>query len=258
MDTKIKSLLKCLAVALSILSYSLHAETIISETFNSSDGAVLTGRAPTFIGDSLPSLTWQGPSPGSAPFAFEANVDIASNNNTTWIDIGSFINNAKGQADGIFSVSASFSGAPTSGSWFSLGFYTEPSAVSAGNANLEAGILFRNNGDLEGWSAQEGGIVAADFTSGIDTDTIHVELDLSTWDNSTDFGTITFSAQGASATHNLTSDFDWGAVGFVTSKNVLGSIENFEFSQIPEPSTYGIMVLASSLLFVIRRRRSKS
>lgn len=239
---------------------TLHAQTVlISENFSGSDATNLTGKTPTTLDSSLLGETWQGPTAASDPFDFEQNGDIDASNNTTWVDVGSIINDAKGNTNGVFTLSASFTSAPVTGSWYAIGFYTTPGAAAGGNNDNEAGILFRDDGDLEGWSDNDGGAVAPDFAAGITTETISVELDLSTWNNSTDLGTITFSAGTASETHDLGQDFDWGAAGFGTSSGVTGQISSFEVTQIPEPHT-GLLMLGGigTLLLVGRRRRAHS
>ena len=244
-------------IAISAAGPASAALLLIEEDFNGSDATNLTGKTPTTLDGSLSGETWQGPTAASAPFDFERNGEIDANNNTTWVDIGSLINDAKGDSNGIFTVEATFAGAPTTGSWFSLGFYTTPSATSGGNGNLEAGILFRDNGDLEGWSDNDGNIVAGDFAENITTETISVELDLSSWDNNvSNFGTITFTGGSDSETHDLGADFDWGAVGFGTSSGVTGTIESFAFTQvIPEPSSWLLLTGLFALACLRRRRR---
>jgi len=240
------------AVAL-LLPLGLQAQVVlISEDFNGPDATNLTGKTPTSLDSSLAGETWQGPVGGSAPFDFEQNGDIDAGSNTTYVDVGSIINDAKGTANGVFTLSANFASAPT-GNWFAIGFYTNAQAGSAGTVGNQAGILFRDNGDLEGWS---GTIVSPDFATGISTETISVELDLSTWDNATDFGTITFASGSASATHNLTSDINWTDVGFgATSTTGTGQILSFELTQVPEPSVGLLMIGGLGLVALAKRRR---
>lgn len=236
-------------------SSAASAVVLLSESFDGPDATNLNGKTPTTVDSSLSGATWVAASAASAPFAFEQNGDIAtgSGDRSTYIDVGEVINDTKGQANGKFTVNLTFAGPPTAGSWLAGGFYNTTDTTPQGNDGLY-GFLFRDDGSTEGWIDGEG-IESADLSTGLSgSQTLTIELDLTGWDNTTNFGTLTWKSGTSTDTYDFTSDIDFAGVGFGTSNNVDGQITNFELTQIPEPSP-ALLVLGVAGLLLLRRRR---
>lgn len=113
---------------------------VLTENFGGSSGTALSGTtADTFDADILAaggSNVWDG----GANFLSNGTITAESNNRCAWLNLGSWLNNAKGSAAGKFELTATL--APVSGAWISLGFATDNSPNASKNfTNTGTGTL---------------------------------------------------------------------------------------------------------------------
>lgn len=242
------------ASLLFLAGQTVSAQTLISQDFDG-DSSTLNGATPTFVDGSLSGTTWEAPASG-----YSLDGVISTSDTKAVLNLGTFIDDQKGNADAIFEVTANID--PTAGgnNWIAVGFYGSTYNIGQSGVTSAAGVtLYRDAGDAEGYTAVDGaGIVRADFASGSGFETYGVILDLSTWDGSTNFGTITFTFDGVSSTpYALTDDASFAAIGIGTPSSGAGNITSFEFTQVPEPQTYALLagVIALGAMVIQRRRK---
>ena len=245
-----------------LMSSSLFAEVVIVENFGGGGAALNGTTADTFssrIVTAGGSATWQAGS------SFQDNGATTFNTQSAFLDLGSFVNDSKGTADGLFDFSATIS--PTSGGWLAISFFNDDAntdrhfAESIGSG--QGSLLYRDTGELDGFGGP-GADNNIDGPNGLTGDQqLTVVLDLRTHDNTTDFGNISFyqgdSETGALlGTHSYTSDGDFQYVGISNNRNTLGSFSNFRLEQVsavPEPGSLAVLAFAGIIPVLTRRKR---
>ncbi|WP_269537120.1 hypothetical protein [Cerasicoccus fimbriatus] len=239
-----------------LVSQTASAQTLISQDFDGGS-TTLNGTTPTFVDGSLSGTTWEAPSSG-----YSLDGVISTSNTKAVLNIGSFINDQKGNPDAIFQVSATVDPTAGGGNWIAVGIYGSTYKINESGVASSAGVtLYRDNGEADGYTAtQSGGTIVRDnIATGLSgAQTYGVTLDLTEWDGATNFGTITFNIAGNSSTpYAFSGDVSFAAIGLGTPSTGTGNITSFEFSQIPEPHTYSLMVglMALGALVIYRRKR---
>jgi|GEM_PF-2438680 len=249
--------LAALAASLSFLllaTPSVSAGTLLFEDF---DGAAvsLDGKTPTTADPDLAGITWDSTS------GFLRNGEINIGDRKGVLDIGSYIDDRKGDADAIFTVSATVDPLAGGSNWVAVGFYGSTYQLGESGVQGAAAVtLFRDgNEEADGYTAVDGaGIVRDNFATGLSgAQTYGVTLDLTGWDGSTNFGTVTFNIGGTSSgSYALTDDVNFQAVGFGTPGSGDGLISDFQLVQVPEPGTLWLLGLGLSSLLWFRRKRN--
>lgn len=261
---KTKSLLSALAL---VAMASIHADAgtvIVYETFGGDGTGDLNG---TTIGDDVGDIfasgitTAGGSSTWTAGSGFDDDGDVTGKHNAT-VSMGSYINDTKGTASGLFTLSATLDPV-TDGNWYGTGFFNAvPQTGDTFTAGSGSGfIIYRNGGEIDGFAGpgSDNGVDGPDGQTG--TQLLTIVLDLTTHDNTTDFGTVSFY-QGVVDPGNLigsfdhTADLSYGYIGFSTSNpsdSLVGSISEFTLVQVPEPATVALLGLAAAA--ALRRRR---
>jgi hypothetical protein len=236
--------------------------TIVSENFGGT-GADLNGTAADTFDSGITSAGGSGTWAAATPFKDDGGV-VGGNNDGAYLDMGSYINDAKGTASGKFTLSVTLDSVPSS-PWLGFGFFvsntpdTDVNFTEAGG--LGSGTIIWRNTDLElDGFAGPGSSNGVDGPNGVSNSAqlLTVVLDLTTHDNASDFGTVSFFQGDGTGTafgsHSYTSDISFGSVGLTSAGNsVDGSYSSFELTQVPEPST--ALVGSLGLLALFRRRR---
>jgi hypothetical protein len=204
----------------------------------------------------------------------------AQRGGSAYLNLGTYINDAKGTANGKFVLTATISSV-TGGSWLALGFATQTApntlrnftnASSGGTASTQgyANMVYRVSGDIDQFRGL-GNLnpVAADDVTFSSARTLTITLDftpLGGYNGTSNFGTATFGANtGVGDTYEefgssvFSANASIGSLllswaGSSTDGNVTGGgFSNLTLSQIPEPSA--ALLGSLGLLALLRRRR---
>lgn len=254
-----------LALAAGLLVSAQADILLIEENFGGSGTDALNGTtADTFnsaITTASGSSTWQ-----AEPDAYKANGDIVKgpDSGSAFLSLGSYINDAKGTANGKFTLTTTIA-QPHSNFWVSSGFFNNSASVT-GNWTNSGGLATSVN-RIDGSTGSDhyqgpgtGGSVfqAGDLTG---TVTFTTTLDFTPgggYDGSSNFGTVTFANSVNSNTFTATygSDPDWTHVGFSHSLQDSGTsnVSSLQLTQIPESSTVVLLGLALLAAVGLRKR----
>ena len=203
------------------------------------------------------SSTWQA----EDDFNADGSMDATGDNGTAYLNLGSYINDSKGTADAFFTASVTISGPASGGNWVGFGFFENNTPdvggdFVTGGSNQGQGILiYRSTGELDGFGGTgSGGAVDGDIVSG--SQSLKFELDLTDWNGTDNFGSITFyDGTGTSfGTHEYTSTETWGSIGLTASPGATATFSNFQLTQVPEPGSLALLGLGSLLIGARRRR----
>ncbi len=259
-------LLPFLAVS-GLLTASSQAVVIIQESFGGLVGDPLNGTFADVFASGITSAG--GSSTWGASTSFKANGSLENTGNATdgsaSLTLGSYINNAKGTANGKFTLTATIA-APTgsdndNGTWVSVGFF---------NAAIASGEMFVENSkgiatsltrrvDSSDYFPVPGTGNSINAITGTGTRTYTTVLDFTLgggYNGTSNFGTVTFFSDngpvgGNSFTYTSTQDFT--GIGFTFNDSPNSALSNFKLEQVPEPSA--VLLGAIGALALLRRRK---
>ncbi len=261
--------LKVFTVFMLLFSTTAFGETVlISHDFGGLDSENLNGKTATVFSSALTSAggsdTW------TASTAFKANGDVTAGSSESGaaalLGVGSYINDHMGTTDGIFSLTATLN--PTSGggaNFLSLGYFTVPIDLdedfASDASSARATALTRVSSiNAKEYYVGPGAAGSAEGTDGFGQRTYSIVLDFTPASGygTTNSGTITFHSDKVGDTPSVlyfSSVQSLTYIGITRDDDVAGNFSNFEFTQIPEPSTFLLMVIAGMGLTVFLRRR---
>ncbi|MFZ9938525.1 MAG: hypothetical protein ACO3JG_15915, partial [Luteolibacter sp.] len=186
------------------------AITLIQEDFGGA-GVALNGTSADAFDAGITSAG--GSSVWVADSGFRDNGSVSVTRRSAHLNLGSYINDAKGTANGKFELTMTISA--TTGSWISLGFSTlnAPATSNDFTQAAQSGlgtIIYRDTGELDMFiGPQTGGSTdGPDGNSG--PRTLTVTLDLTPaggYDGVTSFGTVTWTDSALGAVNNLGTGF---------------------------------------------------
>lgn len=274
---------RCIAavVAASLtIGDTARAKELIRENFGGLATSTLNGTlADTFDAGILTAggnATWAA----NATFLADGSVNNTNTNASAYLNLGSYINAAKGTDSGKFVLQASIS--QTAGSWLSLGFGAEnqPSvdrnftnSGGSGTTNGLATIIYRSQtatpaGELDMFLGlgNASGIDGPDLGAGAGTRTLSITLDLTPaggYNGSNNFGTVTWadSVLGVIGTGTYGTSRNFGSI--LLSKPTAtaastGTYEALTLTQVivvPEPGSIVLLATGGLLVLVWIRRR---
>jgi hypothetical protein len=262
-----KTNLKLIA-GISLTAFSISpcvAVVLISDDFTGSSSDPLNGQTAT-VSTSITAAGGSDTWSAGTSFYADGSVPgtVGDDSSSAALSVGSYINDAKGTAEGIFTLTSTISQVTGGGSdsWVGMGFFTGTyySSHPIYKDNLGVGAVIRRAGTGDtffDYTPGGTGTVTTDWSTVTTDVAFTVVLDLTNWNGTSDFGSLEFYMDGSStpdAVANLTSDYDFSYVGLSSNLSSTGSIESFSLVQIPEPS-FVPLVLLSGLAVLIRRRR---
>ncbi len=205
-----------------LLVFPVKCQILIKENFEGVSGPLNGTTADTFdaaITTAGGSGTWAA----GVAFLDNGTVSVDAGQNAASLNLGSYVNAAKGTIAGKFKLAMTIS--PTVGAWISLGFATNNSPSTT--ANFTAGavggigtIIYRavsNPGELDmfGGLGNGGAVDGPDGNSGNRTVTVTLDLTPAGGYNGTNnFGTVIWSDSqlGALGSYTYTSARDFGSI----------------------------------------------
>ena len=227
-------------------------------TQGSVDGTAV-GNANTGAGV---AATWTAGAGSSGVLRTDGEVFSNLGNASAHIGLGTLVNDAKGTANGIFTLTTVMAEPPTGSNWVAGGFATNINVLQ--NFTNFGGIgnaLYRTNGNADFFAGPNTGGTAYTDEAVSGTQTFITVLDLSTHNNVDDFGTVTYY-RGSVAPGNLEYTFDYTADFSIASAAIStaasggeGVIQSFALTQIPEPGTLALVGIALGTLLIARGRK---
>lgn len=249
------------AAALLTLGSATASTVIVEETFGGAGGALDSSTAETFdagIGAAGGSSAWVS----SDTFFDDGSVVVGTSAiSSAYLNLGSYINDTKGSANGVFILTMTIGDVTGSGNtWLSMGFsaLNEPSTTSHFlNQQGTGSIILRGSGELDMWGGP-GGSVAIDGPDGNAGDrTLTVTVDLSDYNGVDNFGSVTWTDSqiaGVLASHDYASDVDFSSIYISEANGTLSTLSGLSLTQVPEPSSVALLGLGS-LSMMFRRRK---
>ena len=241
---------------------SANAAIIVVENFGGGSGGTLGGKtADTF--DS--AITTAG---GSATWVAAGNfsdigvVSVGSAQGAAYLNLGSYVDDAKGTAAGQFDLTMTIS--QTAGEWISLGFSTLNTPATnqnftSGSTSGIATIIRREVGDddLDMFGGPlTGNSVAGPEETGARTLTVSLDFTpVGGYNGAGNYGTVTWSDSilGDLGSYTYTSDESFGSILISEASSSGGTVSALSLSQVPEPATMSLLALGG--LAILRRRR---
>jgi hypothetical protein len=256
MKTRTTLSLAAASAGLILAATSANAAVIVAENFGGSGTALNATAADTFaagIATAGGSSSWVA----GADFLDNGVVTDDGDNSAAYLNLGSYINDTKGTAAGMFELTMTIS--ETTSEWLSLGFAASNTPSTSQNFTGTSGmgnIIYRADGELDMWAGPGttfGGVDGPNGNSG--PRTLTVTLDLTGHDGVTDFGTVSWSDSviGDLGSVSYTSDVNFGSILLSESASG-GTVSALSLSQIPEPTTTALLGLGG-LALIFRRRK---
>ncbi len=261
----VKHFLSLLACGATALLFTAHADLLLIEHSFGGDGA------ENLHGTDADTFNITGTRSWSAHPDFKADGSIAvtTENRGAWLNLGDYINDAIGTADGKFTLTTTIQ-QPSGGLWVSGGFAVDNSPLDyifpAGSIDGLATSLVRS----EETSTSNTNYFPGPGTSGTNfnagnltgTVTFTTVLDFTPAGgynvSNKNFGTVTFANSVNSNTFTSTydSNYKFNYIGFTASgTDLTGQVDFLQLTQIPEPSTVVLLGLALLASLVAVRRR---
>ena len=237
--------------SLILAATSANAGVIVAENFGGTGAALNGTTADTFnaaVTAAGGSATWGA----GAAFLDNGTVTVDTLQNSAYLNLGSYINNAKGTASGMFDLTMTIS--PTVGNWISLGFATNTTPITTKNftdtgvgvANSTVGIatiLYRAvsaPGELDMFGGLKSGsaVDGPDGNTGNRTVTVTLDLTPAFYNGSTTFGKVTWSDSvlGMLTNHTYTTEPSFGSILISDSASSAGTVSALTLTQILPPA----------------------
>lgn len=245
-----------------------HSEVIVSETFGGLASDDLNGSAAEVFDADIVAAGGVNAWAAHQAYNQDGSIDSYGDSSSAYLSLGSYINDAKGQADAIFVLQATLTIEVGSGAddWIALSFFRPNVSTaspfytnSAGNGTALLRADDGTNANYYAGSGTANGSDAGDLTPSGTTGstTFTITLDFSEADDVTSFGSISFSnsTTPSTFTYDYTSTRDVTAIGISDYSALVGKVSNFTLSRVPEPGSLVLIGLGSVALACRRKIR---
>ncbi len=250
-------------VSLVLTTTSASAATLVTEDFDGT-GLELNGKTATSFSSAIISAGGSATWAAGSSFFDDGTVSVAGGGSSASLNLGSYIDDAKGTPSGQFDLTLTIS--ETVGEWIALGFSTlnEPVITNHFTNGPSIGIATIIRREVDDWDLD---MFPGPGTNGrtegpepTGARTLTVSLDFTPaggYDGATNYGTVTFSDSilGELGSFTYTSDNSFGSIMIGEAGNSGGSVSNLSLTQIPEPASLTLVALGA-MVFLARRRRS--
>jgi len=242
---------------------------LISHTFDGAGTDALNGLGADTFSSAI--TTAGGSSTWTAAAGYLADGSI-SGNGAAFLDVGSFINDAKGTSAGLFTLSVILDRPANPKSWVSYGFLVDGATTGStfSGTNSAATIIYRNGtGGVDGFAGlKTGGSVEGStlspsgdpFSPAATGQLLTTVLDLtsSAYNGTSSFGSVSFYGGAVDAANflgsaSISAEMDFAKLALTTTGGGTGQVSYIELSQIPEPSA--ALLGGLGLIALLRRRR---
>ncbi len=255
------------AFALLGSSLSFGEIVLVSHDFGGLNTDTLNGKTATVFSTDITSAG--GSSTWVASNDFNADGTMSGGgSDAARLHLGSYINDSMGSATGKFSLTATLNPSAGGGGtdFLSLGYFTGPIGLGddfASDSNKYAigtAITRRSSTGISEYYAGPRTDNSFNPINGVGTRTYTIDFDFtpaSGYDEISNFGTITFHSDndgGSSTSYILNSAKDIQYIGITRDDDVAGIFSDLEFTQIPEPSSLFLLIIAGMGLAIWRRR----
>ena len=243
------------SLVLAATSANAQMNTIVAENFGGT-GAALNGKTADTFAAAVTAAGGSGTWGAGAAFLDNGTVSVDALQNSAYLNLGSYINNTKGTASGMFDLTMTIS--PTTGSWISLGFatqnnpntaknFTDTGSGAAGTTTGIGTILYRATDAAPTADALAcfGGTGNANGLGNI-TDitgnrTLTVTLDLTPaggYNGTSNFGRVTWSDSvlGTLTNYTYTSARDFRSILISEANSSGGAVSGLTLTQILPPT----------------------
>ncbi len=250
------------------LAGPISAAVLFQDDFSGSGSSNLNGTTPDVT---------QGATAWVADTEYKADgTGTASGSNPSiraYLTLGGLIDDNRGNANAIYTLSATVSVASTGNAaiWHGFGFWDEntPAENFASTPSDGTGwMLRRANNDIQtflgprtGGGLTETGASPDDVAGTVD---LRIVLDLTDWNGSNNWGSVAYYGKLSSAsTYNLIAGGELGATNStfravgIGGGEAAGDFDFFQLSQVPEPSSVGMLGLVGAALLMRRRREAR-
>ncbi|QYY37261.1 hypothetical protein [Ruficoccus sp. ZRK36] len=251
------------------------AQLLLEDTFGGSATSNLNGESATYFNtlltDSGGSATWLAKTGTEGNFWADGSLTSTTQGNfdgSAFLNIGSYINDSKGNSDALFKLSATveITGGSQSGRFVSLGFFDGTMLVGEAfftkSRGLGTAIQRAVDVDATNYFAGPGSTNSddpGDLSSG--SVTFSILLDLRTYNGIDDFGTVSFSSDGGDSygfSYTYKSDYSFSQIGFSFNDTPSSAqFSDLSLTQIPELGTFSLLSGCSALAFILVRRRRR-
>jgi len=230
---------------------------IVAENFGGLSSANLSGSTADIFDPAITTASGSATWSGSAIFKQDGSVILSTSGaRSIHLNMGSYINDAKGTTTGLFQLAATL--ARPSGDYVALGFSSlnSPGATTTYLGNGLGTMVYRSNGDIDQFAITGGSEVAADDVLFTGDRTLTITLDLRGWNGTTNFGTVSFadSVAGTFGSFDYTSNVNFNSILLSAGNNTTGAVSALTLTQIPEPAA--ALLGSLGLLALLRRRRA--
>jgi hypothetical protein len=265
---KRNGVLLAVVMAVVLTAVSANAEVIVAENFGGNGSGGLAGTAADTFSSGI--TTAGGSATWAADSGFLDNGSVNVNKKAAYLNLGSYINDTKGTANGLFELTLTIS--ETTGSWISVGFGQENTPSTdrdfTGGTVVGPAPTLTTNGlgtiiyraqtsspagelDMFGGPSNQNVVDGPDGNTGSRTLTVGLDLTPSGgYDGTTNFGTVTWSDSvlGVLGSYTYTAARNFGSILITGSATTAGTISSLTLSQIGAVLTFNNVITTQELL----------